>query len=149
MTKKKQQATKQPATSDDQEPERAKILVILPNCREEMQQWPRLTKSQVGYELWKVQNGEPPTDFKTFSEVGKGAFELRHSDEDSKQYRIFYVACFAEAIYVFHVIAGKKTQKTSQKDKDTAKARYKALLEMRKEQESNKKSEGEKTSRKR
>ncbi len=70
-----------------------------------------------------------PNDFKYMGTVGTGVYELRIKTD--KNYRIFYVAKFEEAIYVLHAFA-KKTQETSQKDIDKGKERYGALLRYRK-----------------
>jgi phage-related protein len=69
-----------------------------------------------------------PNDFKAMSCVGPGAYELRIKMD--KQYRVFYVAKFSEAIYVLHSFV-KKTQKTSQQDIEKGKKRYKDLLHYR------------------
>jgi len=47
-------------------------------------------------------------------------------------YRVIYVARFEEAIYVLHAFQ-KKTRKTRKADIELAKARYKALVEQRKQ----------------
>ncbi len=65
--------------------------------------------------------------------IGPGVNELRIS-QDGGQYRLIYVAKFAEAIYVLHVITRKKTQKTSQSDIEVARKRYNELVERRKKQ---------------
>jgi len=62
--------------------------------------------------------------------VGAGAVEIRIKDA-AGIYRVIYVACFEEAIYVLHAFQ-KKTRKTRRVDIELAKARYKALVEMRK-----------------
>jgi len=69
-----------------------------------------------------------PNDFKYMPTVGTGAYELRVKAD--KQYRVFYVVKFTEAIYVLHAFV-KKTQETSKHDIDKGKERYKKLLEHR------------------
>ncbi len=59
--------------------------------------------------------------------IGKGVAEIRVRTESA--YRIFYVARFSEAIYVFHAFH-KKTQKTSKQDIEIGKQRYQALLKL-------------------
>lgn len=71
-----------------------------------------------------------PNDFKYMGSVGAGVYELRIKSD--KQYRVFYVAKFDEALYVLHAFM-KKTQKTPQKDIDLGVARYKALINERRE----------------
>ena len=66
-----------------------------------------------------------PSDFKYIGIVGAGVYELRVKTD--KQYRVFYIAKFDDAIYVLHAFI-KKTQQTSKKDIDLGKARYKVIL---------------------
>jgi phage-related protein len=61
--------------------------------------------------------------------VGAGVREIRVA-EDGDQYRVMYVAKFPEAVYVITAFE-KKTQKTTQRDLDLAKKRYKELLNFR------------------
>jgi phage-related protein len=80
----------------------------------------------VGYQLDKVQRGHQPDDFKPMPSIGRGVEELRVWDE-SGTYRVVYTARVAEAVYVLHAFQ-KKTQATSQRDVDVAKARYNELM---------------------
>ncbi len=57
--------------------------------------------------------------------VGHGVREIRVHAEN--EYRVFYVAKFAEAVYVLHAFA-KKTQQTAKRDIELAADRYKQLL---------------------
>ncbi len=70
--------------------------------------------------------------------IGAGVKEIKLQDEDKSQYRIIYIAKFEEAIYVFHVITKKKTQRTSQFDIDLAKKRLSEIIEHRKRSEQRK-----------
>ena len=80
----------------------------------------------LGDELLRVQNGLMPVDFKPLKDVGKGAYEIRVHLNGA--WRVIYVAKFTNAIYVLHAFE-KKTQKTSQKDMELAKRRYKLIGE--------------------
>lgn len=82
-----------------------------------------------GFQLARVQAGEDPDDWKPFDEVGAGTKEIRIRLEDGT-YRVMYVAKFPEAVYVLHCFK-KKSQQTSKKDKDIARARYKAVISER------------------
>lgn len=55
--------------------------------------------------------------------IGPGAMEIRIK-EASGQFRIIYVAKFADAVHVLHAFQ-KKTRKTSVKDIELASKRYK------------------------
>jgi phage-related protein len=70
-----------------------------------------------------------PDDWKPFSSVGAGAQEIRVRI-DGNQFRSIYVARFDEAIYVLHCFA-KKTQKTSTRDVEIARQRYRLMAKMR------------------
>jgi phage-related protein len=90
---------------------------------------PKDTKRRAGYELFQVQHGEDPSDWKPMNAIGQGVKEIRI--HINNEYRIIYVAKFVEAIYVLHVFE-KKTQKTSKKDIELAKKRYKDIIDRRK-----------------
>ncbi len=84
-------------------------------------------RQQVGYELELVQRGLEPSDWKPMPTVGPGVCEVRiHGDGE---HRVIYVARFRHAIYVLHAFR-KKTQKTSERDIGTAKARFQTVLQM-------------------
>ncbi len=75
-----------------------------------------------------VQTGTNPTDWKPMNAIGTGVKEIRiHEDGE---FRVIYVAQFAEAIYVLHAFQ-KKTQKTPKKEIDLAKKRLKQLCRER------------------
>ena len=82
-----------------------------------------------GTQLRKVQRGDEPDDWKPFDEIGAGTKEIRIKLPDGA-FRVMYVAKFPEAVYVLHCFK-KKTQKTSQADKDLAKQRYKLIIQER------------------
>jgi phage-related protein len=63
--------------------------------------------------------------------VGAGTREIRIQDA-SGIYRVMYAAKFEEAIYLLHCFQ-KKTQVTSKLDKAIAAARYRAVVNARKE----------------
>jgi phage-related protein len=87
---------------------------------------PEDARQDVGYQLDKVQRGAQPDDFKPMPSIGRGVEEIRVWDE-SGTYRVIYTARLAEAVYVLHAFQ-KKTQATSQRDVDVAKARYTELM---------------------
>jgi phage-related protein len=86
---------------------------------------------KAGWELRALQEGKAPTDFKPMAIIGQGAQEIRVRTDD-ENYRIFYVAKFAEAIYVLHTFQ-KKTQKTSQQDIELGQNRYQQMLQYRRD----------------
>ncbi|OWF91081.1 hypothetical protein B4916_11765 [Yersinia intermedia] len=60
---------------------------------------------------------------------GSGIIEIR-LDDNSKAYRVVYIAKFEEKIYVLHSFQ-KKSQRTSQKDVNIIKVRYKEVIHER------------------
>jgi phage-related protein len=97
------------------------------NLRKELQGFPEDVRLRIGHELYLVQTGEAPSDFKSMPEVGAGVFELRIRD-DAGAFRVIYVAKFSAAIYVLHAFQ-KKSQRTSALDLELAIKRYRAILE--------------------
>jgi phage-related protein len=81
-----------------------------------------------GRELERVQRGADPTDWKPMTSVGPAAREIRVHVKG--EFRVLYVATFAEAIYVLHVFE-KKTRKTSPRDLALGEQRYRLMLKER------------------
>jgi phage-related protein len=95
-----------------------------------VREFPEDARTLIGQELRAVQSGLMPSDFKPMSTVGAGTYEIRV--RAGNQYRVLYVAKFADAVYVLHSFV-KKTQKTASADLDLAQTRYAALLAEKKE----------------
>jgi len=90
---------------------------------------PPNARSEIGYQLSLIQAGNSASEWRPIPLVGTGVIEIRvHADQE---YRVFYVAKFAEAVYVLHVFA-KKTRKASSLDVELGKKRYRELLERQK-----------------
>jgi len=93
-----------------------------------LKKFPEIARRAAGYEIDQVQRGGLPRDWKPMPAVGKGVREIRiHS---GGEYRIFYVAAFADAIYVLHAFS-KKSQKTPHQEIDLAAERFRALVQSR------------------
>jgi len=80
----------------------------------------------LGFNLERVQRGEPPYDFKPMPAIGRGVEEIRVRDE-SGAYRVIYMARLADAVYVLHAFQ-KKTQATPQREIELAKKRHTDLM---------------------
>lgn len=100
--------------------------------RDDLRGFPADARETAGHQLFKVQQGKEPDDWKPMSTVGVGVNEIRVRDENGA-FRVLYVAKFEEAVYVLHAFE-KRSQKTSKGDIDLAKTRYAGLLKWRKEQ---------------
>ncbi len=103
-----------------------KPLKFIGSSLDDLSAFPEEARRAAGHELWQVQQGLQPSDFKSMSSVGSGCYEIRiHL---SGQWRVLYVAKFKEAVYVLHVFA-KKTQATLQSDIELARRRYNQISE--------------------
>jgi len=100
------------------------------SSREDLRDFPHDARETAGHQLFKVQQGKQPDDWKPMPTIGMGVHEIRVNDE-SGAYRVLYVAKFQEAVYILHAFE-KRTQKTSKGDIDLAKERYASLLKWRK-----------------
>lgn len=106
-----------------------KVAYFVGAAREELAAFPASARRRAGYELFLVQVGREPPDFKPMPSVGPGAYEIRVRDE-AGAFRVIYVAKFEHAVYVLHAFQ-KKTQKTPQSDIELAARRYKLIGEER------------------
>ncbi|MGH2610943.1 MAG: type II toxin-antitoxin system RelE/ParE family toxin, partial [Tepidiformaceae bacterium] len=87
---------------------------------EDLRAFPAAARRESGYQLRRVQRGLMPDDWKPMASVGQGVCEVRvHTDTE---HRVFYVARFAEAVYVLHAFE-KKARKTSKADISLGKSR--------------------------
>jgi phage-related protein len=82
-------------------------------------------KREAGYWLHVVQEGREPFDTKPMPGIGAGVKEIRIHEQN--EYRVIYIAKFKGAVYVLHCFV-KKTRKTSKRDLELAKNRYKQAM---------------------
>ncbi len=106
-----------------------KAACFVGTAREDLASFPESARRRTGYELFMLQMGREPADFKPMPSVGPGAYELRVRDE-AGAFRVIYVAKFAGAVYVLHAFQ-KKIRKTSPADIQLAARRYKLIGEKR------------------
>lgn len=88
--------------------------------------FPETVRREAGFDLWQVQLGLMPRDFKSMPTVGAGAYEIRIKVQG--QWRVIYVAKQEDAVYVLHCFH-KTTPKTAKADIDLAASRYKLIGE--------------------
>ena len=97
--------------------ERAKELLPALNA------WRRNHQERTTLNAWRYR-----VDWKPMPTVGAGVFELRiHT---TVEHRVFYVAKFAEAIYVLHAFE-KRSQQTRKADLELGRHRYHEVLHAR------------------
>lgn len=106
-----------------------KSLVWLADSLEIVREFPADARAEVGHELRRVQQGLNPIDWKAMPGIGLGVQEIRVNAGTA--HRVFYVAKFAEAVYVLHAMT-KKTQKTPRQDIELAARRFRQLENERK-----------------
>src|SRR5713101_7747714 len=94
-----------------------------------LRDFPADARQDAGYQLDKVQRDLQPDEFKPMPTIGKGVEEIRIRD-DSGIYRVIYNAKFADAVFVLHAFE-KKTQRTSQRDIEIAKDRFREMMKDR------------------
>jgi len=106
-----------------------KLLKLIGSSEDDLSEFPKGAKGAAGHELWQVQLDLMPSDWKPMLNIGAGAYEIRI--HVLGEWRVIYVAKFADAVYVLHAFQ-KKTQQTRKEDIALATARYKLLKEIAK-----------------
>lgn len=104
-----------------------KPVVFLGNSKNVILTFPQGVRSQVGHELYLVQEGREPGDFKPMATIGTGVFELRIRVSPGT-YRVIYIAKYRSAVFVLHAFQ-KKTQKTQESDLKLAAQRLALIKE--------------------
>lgn len=90
--------------------------------------FPRPVRQVAGFQLYRVQLGLQPNDWKPMPSIGQGVLEMRiHT---GMEHRVIYVARFSEAVYVLHAFA-KRTKKTQRRDLETSRRRLEQLVRVR------------------
>ena len=105
-----------------------KPLEFVGSSLDDLKEFPAEARRAAGFELSFVQRGLEPSDWKTMKEVGAGVREIRI--HVLGEWRVLYVAKFAESVYVLHAFQ-KKTQKTRKEDIELARTRYRQIGDRR------------------
>lgn len=95
------------------------------SSRSDVDAFPADARREAGYQLFQVQIGEEPTDWKPMTSVGPNVREIRIR-QASGAFRIIYVTTIGNAVHVLHAFQ-KKTQATAKRDIDLAKARLRQI----------------------
>jgi phage-related protein len=99
-----------------------KHVRFMGSAKDDLSAFPKPARIRAGHELFMVQAGRDPDDWKPMTTVGPGAREIRVRDA-AGAFRVIYVARFEDAVYVLHAFQ-KKSRKTSQADVRLARQRY-------------------------
>jgi phage-related protein len=102
-----------------------KAVVWMGSSREDLKRFPETAQDSLGFELYRVQCGLDPKDWKPMASIGSGVREIRARDE-AGIFRICYLATRPEGVYVLHCFQ-KKTSQTSRTDLELAVKRFKAV----------------------
>jgi len=100
-------------------------LAWLGTSRRDVRAFPGDARRRAGYELFLVQSGSEPSDWKPMASVGLGVREIRIRTK--LEHRVMYVTRLEGSIYVLHAFE-KKTRKTAGEDIELARTRLKDLL---------------------
>jgi len=100
----------------------------LGSSRKDVAAFPDDARRRAGYELYLVQTGVEPSDWKPMPGVRFGVQEIRIHTK--LEHRVMYVTRPEEAIYVLHAFE-KKTRKTVKDDVELARSRLRELLNAR------------------
>lgn len=98
-----------------------KPLRFVGSSLDDLRSFPAEARRQAGFELYAVQRGLEPSNWKAMKTVSSGVREIRI--RVLGEWRVIYVAKFADAVYVLHAFQ-KKTQKTRRSDIEIARRRY-------------------------
>lgn len=104
-----------------------KPVVFLGDSRDRVREFPAAARTRAGLELYAVQLGQDPTDWKPMASVGAGVREIRIRDA-SGAFRILYVAQLTDCVLVLHAFQ-KRSQKTPDHDLELARRRLKTWME--------------------
>ena len=93
------------------------------DSREQLRDFPSTVRGRAGSELFAVQIGLDPTNWKSIKPIAPGVREIRIRDE-AGAFRVVYLAMLADRVLVLHAFQ-KKMQQTEQTDIDLAAKRLK------------------------
>ena len=101
-----------------------KALRFVGSSLDELRDFPTEARRQAGFDLYAIQRGIEPSDWRPMPGVGAGVREVRI--HVLGEWRVIYVAKFAEAVYVLHAFQ-KKSQQTRREDIELAQRRYRQI----------------------
>jgi phage-related protein len=105
-----------------------KPVIWLGTSRAAVRAFPEAVRQIVGYELFQVQQGLAPSNWKPMPSVGRGVVELRV--QVGGAFRVLYVATSVEGIYVLHAFQ-KRSRRAPRVDVELARRRLRDLQEWR------------------
>lgn len=104
-----------------------KAVLFRGSSLEDLSRFPPPARRKAGHQLFLVQEGKEPDDWKPIRSIGPGVREIRIRESDGA-FRVIYIAALANAVYVLHCFQ-KKSQKTRAGDLELARRRYHELMQ--------------------
>ena len=98
---------------------------FLGDSYQRLNSFPTIVIKDAGYQLGLVEDGDEPLDWKPMPSIGPGVREIRIWVSDGT-YRVIYVVRSRIGVFVLHAFM-KKTEQTSKRDIDLARARLKEV----------------------
>jgi len=95
------------------------------DSREVLRSFSEVVRQNLGFELWQLQQGDSPRDYRSLPSIGSGVFELRDQDERA-WYRVVYLSRIEGVIYVLHCFE-KKSREMPRRDFEKARQRLKMV----------------------
>ena len=108
-----------------------KSLHFLGDSLRSLRDFPRDARHDAGFQLYRVQQGLQPTDFKSMKAIAPGVEEIRIRG-DWGIYRMIYTARVVGTVFVLHAFQ-KKTRRTANRDIDVARIRFNRLMRIARE----------------
>lgn len=103
-----------------------KTLKFVGSSLDDLREFPLEARREAGFQLDAIQRGLDPSDWKPMQNIGSGVREIRI--HVLGEWRVIYVAKFADAVYILHAFQ-KKSRKTPKTDIDVAARRYRQIGE--------------------
>lgn len=102
-----------------------KPITFLGDSLDRPRDFPDAARQEAGHNLFRVQQGLDPADWKPMTTIGMGVREIRIRN-DAGAFRVVYIATFPEAVYVLHAFQ-KKTERAAKRDRDLTASRLRQL----------------------
>ena len=103
-----------------------KPVIWMGSSKADLKACPAAVIDDMGHQLFLVQCGLEPDDWKPMTAVGTGVREIRVKDV-AGIFRTVYLATRVEAVYVLHCFQ-KKTRQTARRDIELARKRLQDIL---------------------
>lgn len=101
-----------------------KSLKFVGSSLDDLRNFPDEARRTAGFELFSIQCGLEPSDWKPMQSIGQSVREIRI--HVLGEWRVIYVAKMEDAVYVLHSFQ-KKSRKTENRDIELARKRYKQI----------------------